>query len=284
MDFLHRHKKLFVICLIAASLMLMAYTARDNYQPGPIERGVGFVVTNVQALFSNVGDWFSDRITFLTNMNDLHAENQRLTEQILMYQTENARLTHVDEENRVLTELLYIRTRYSDYPMLGANIISQDPTNWMDTFTINVGTRDGIAPDMMVLAPGGLAGRVFRVGANYAVVRSIVEDTAAVAVESRRTGDWGMMRGDINLSSSGLLRMEHIDPDSDIAVGDEIVTSNISSVYPPGIHVGHVEATGQTPSGTRYAIVRPTVDFRRLTHVLVITELFTHDLISFDED
>ncbi|MCL2397165.1 MAG: rod shape-determining protein MreC [Defluviitaleaceae bacterium] len=283
MDFLYKYKKIVIICLAVLSLMLMAYTALDRYQPGPVERGFGFVVTNVQGFFMNIGDWFSDRFDFLVNMNTLHNENQRLQEQILMYQIENARLTHVDEENRVLTELLDINRRYSDYPTKGANIIAQDPTNWMDTFTINLGQRDGLAVDMVVLAPGGLAGRVSKVGGNYAIVTSIVEDTSAVAAQSHRTGDWGVVHGDINLSSTGLLRMEHISLESDITIGDEIVTSNISSIYPPGIHIGYVVSMGQMPNNMRYALVRPSVDFSRLTTVSVVTELFTHEPIGIEE-
>ena len=279
MDLVRKHKKIFVICLVAVSLVLMAWSARENYRPGPVSRGAGFVITHVQGFFMGIGDWARDRIDFLVNMNDLHHTNQELREQILMYQIENARLTHVDEEIRVLTELLEIGNRYSDYPTIGAYIIAQDPTNWMDTFIINRGTRDGLERDMIVLAPGGLAGRVSEVGANFARVSTIVEDSTAVAVESRRTRDWGMMRGDVNLSSQGLLRIEHIDAAADFAVGDEIVTSNISSMYPPGIHVGYVVEVGVLSNGMRFAVVRPTVDFSRLTHVLVVTELFTHELI-----
>jgi len=284
MDFLNNHKRAFVIVLAVLSFGLMAYSARENYAPGPLEQGFGFVMTTTQGAFMGVGDWFADRIDFLVNMNNLHNINQQLQEEIWMMQIESARLTHVDEENRVLTELLNIHRRYSDYPLLGANIIAQDPTNWMDTFIINRGASDGVFPDMMVLAPGGLAGRVSKVGHNYAIVTSIVEDSAAVSAQSRRTGDWGVALGDTNLASGRLLRMEHIDPASDIALGDEIVTSNISSMYPPGIHIGYVVEVGQLPNGMRFAIIQPSVDFSSLTTVLVVMELFTHELIDLPEE
>jgi len=284
MDFLEKYKKYFVIGLAVVSLALMAYSSRDNYQPGPIERAFGYVVTNGQGFVMGIGDWFGDRIDFLVNMNDLHNINQQLQDEIWMMQIESARLTHVDEENRVLTELLNIHRRYSDYPILGANIIATEPTNWMDTFIINRGANDGVLRDMMVLAPGGLAGRVSKVGSNYSVVTSLVEDMSAVSAQSLRTGDWGVAQGDINLASGRLLRMEHIDPASDIVVGDEIVTSNISSMYPPGIHIGYVVEVGHMPNGMRTAVVQPSVDFTRLTTVLVVTELFVHELIDISTD
>jgi len=283
MDFLREHKKYLVIGLMIFSLIAMAYSGRENYQPGPVERGFGFVVTHTQGVFMALGDWVAGRVDFFVNMNRLHSENARLQEQVLMYQIENARLLHLEEQIAELSELLIIHNRYGDYPMLGANIISLDPTNWFDTFYIDIGLNDGIVRDMAVLAPGGLGGRISQVGLNYARVTSLVEDASSVSAQGRRSGDWGMVRGDINLSSHGLLRMEFIDMAADIAVGDEIVTSSTSSIFPPGIHIGYVVEVNQLASGMRSAIIRPSVDFTRLSRVLVITELFTHELISLEE-
>ena len=282
MNFLNNHKRYLIIGLVVFSFIAMAYSARDNYRPGPIERGFGFIVANVQGFFMGAGDWVADRINFFVNMNQLYSENLRLQDQLWLYQIENARLLHLDERIAELSELLEIYNRYADYPMIGANIISQDPSNWFDTFMIDRGANDDIAIDMAVMAPGGLGGRVSKVGWNYAIVTTLVEDTSSVSAQSRRTGDWGMVRGDINLAPHGFLRMELIGEAADITIGDEIVTSATSSVYPPGIHIGYVVEINQLASGMRSAIIEPSVDFTRLTTVLVITELFTHELISIE--
>ena len=282
MNFLNNHKRYLIIGLVVFSFIAMAYSGRDNYSPGPIERGFGFIVSNVQGFFMGAGDWVADRINFLIDMNQLYAENARLQDQLWLYQIENARLLHLDERIAELSELLEVYNRYANYSMIGANIISLDPSNWFDTFIIDRGVADGIAVDMAVLAPGGLGGRVSKVGWNYAVVTTLVEDTSSVSAQSRRTSDWGMVRGDINLASHGLLRMEFIETAADIAIGDEIVTSSTSSVYPPGIHIGYVVEINQLASGMRSAIIEPSVDFTSPTTVLVITELFTHELISID--
>jgi len=283
MDFLQKHKKYLIIGLAAFSLMAMAYSARENYQPGPLERGFGFVITHTQGFFMAIGDWVAGRVDFFVNMNQLHAENARLQEQILIYQIENARLLHLEDQIAELSELLDVSNRYAEYPTLGANIISLDPSNWFDTFYIDRGLRDGLAQDMAVLAPGGLGGRIFKLGYNYAVVRTLVEDTFAVSAESRRSGDWGVVRGDANLASHGLLRMEFIEETADIAMGDEIVTSATSSIFPPGIHIGYVVDVQQLASGMRSAFVRPSVDFTQLSTVLVITELFTHEFVHIED-
>ena len=283
MNFLSRHKKYLIVGLMIFSFIAMAYSARDNYQPGPVERGFGFIITHTQGFFTAIGDWVAGRVDFFVNMGELHAENARLHEQVLMYQIENARLLHLEEQIAELSELLDIYNRYADYPVLGANIIALNPSNWFDDFLIDRGLNDGLAQDMAVLAPGGLGGRVVEVGLNYARVITLVEDTSSVSAQGRRSGDWGIVRGDINLASHGLLRMDFIDAAADIALGDEIVTSATSSIFPPGIHIGYVVEVSQLASGMRSALVQPSVDFTRLSSVLVITELFTHEFISAED-
>ncbi|MCL2350075.1 MAG: rod shape-determining protein MreC [Defluviitaleaceae bacterium] len=274
MEYLHRYKRLFIIGLLMLCVVLMAFTGRQNYQQGWIRSSAMFIVSSGQTAFASIGGWFADRFEFLTNMNSLHAENQLLVAEVVRLQTELNRLHHLDDEIRIMAELVNLNRRYEDYAVLGADIISRNPSNWSSSFTINRGSNDGIAVNMAVLAPDGLAGRVSSVGFNYAAVMPIIEDGSAVAAQSLRTGEGGVVSGDINLSSRGLLRMNHIELTATIDIGDAIISSGTSSIFPPGILIGHVTEMGQTAGVSRYAIITPSVDFARLSAVLVITDLF----------
>ena len=273
MEFLHKHKKWFIASLVMVCLVMAAFTGRSSYEQGALRSSANFLIYGGQRGLAGVSNWFGERFDFLRNMNSLFNENLRLTEENERLQLEINRMLHLEEENRLLAELVNLHRRYDDYAVLGADIISHNPGNWYSSFSINRGRRDGIAVNMAVLAPGGLAGRVSLVGYNYAVVTPIVEDNnSAVTAESRRTGDWGIVEGDVNLSSRGLLRMSFIELTATIAVGDEIITSRVSSIYPPGILIGHVvELDGSE------ALIQPAVDFSRLASVLVITDIFDYN-------
>jgi rod shape-determining protein MreC len=92
---------------------------------------------------------------------------------------------------------------------------------------------------------------------------------------SLRTGDLGVVRGDYSLMDDGLCRMEYIDAESEIMKGDEIVTSQLSDIYPVGLTIGYVkEIVTDTNGLTKYAIIEPQVDFKHLSTLLVITEAF----------
>ena len=282
MDLIRRHKKIFIIGLCVLSLFLMAFTGRSSYTQGPIRSSIGFVFTSGQALFSNIGNWFSERIGFLTNMNNLQRENQELLAQVEALQTELNRMLHLQEENVALSSLVDLHRHYDNYGVIGADIISHNPSNWSNSFVINIGQNRGIAVDMAVLAPGGLAGRVSSVGFNYAVVTPLLEDGLAVSGQSQRTGDWGMVSGDINLSSYNLLRMDYLDISAGIAPGDAVITSHMSSIYPPGILIGHVVEIGQSTGNLLYATIRPSVDFSSISSVLVITDIFDNNFRNID--
>ena len=120
---------------------------------------------------------------------------------------------------------------------------------------------------------------VVSTGWNHSTVITLIDYSSSVGAESRRTGDWGILRGDITLMSDGLTRMEFLNPAADFSIGDEIITSMMSSIYPPGIMIGHITDI-ITEGDSTYAIVQPAVDFSRLSTLLVITELFEHELIN----
>ncbi|MCL2170552.1 MAG: rod shape-determining protein MreC [Defluviitaleaceae bacterium] len=278
LDFIRERKRAFIIGASIVCLVLLVISASERYRPGIVRNALGAVVSPVAGFFSGIGNWAGESIAAIRDMGGLAAENAELRERIFELELQTGRLLLTEEENQVLAELLEISRRYADFPTIGANIIARDPGNWFDTFIIDRGTRDGLARDMVVLAPGGLAGVVVWAGWNHASVVTLIDYTSAVGAQSRRTGDWGIMRGEIALMSHGLAQMEFHNPEAEFAIGDEIITSAMSSIYPPGLLIGHIVDIIDE-GGSRFAIIQPAVDFSRLSTLLVITELFDYVLI-----
>ena|GEM_PF-123203 len=283
MDFLRKHKKVFISALVGVCLLAMLLTAGDRYAPSFMEKTLGFVITPVQSAFTAAGDWFGKQINFFVHMGELSTDNERLKMQNEIYSAEISRLTLVDKENERLSELLNTDRRYAEYPTVGARIIAKDVSNWYRTFTIDLGSSDGLAKNMVVLASGGLCGRISEVWYNSATVVALIDDSFSVSAESGRTGDTGIVRGDVSLQLEGKCRMDFIDMSAEIVEGDEIVTSQISSIYPPGITIGTVLEIKSNTNGTQSAIIQLTVDFANMSHVMVITELFEHNMQKTSE-
>ena len=271
MEFVERYKRIFLLIGMGVCIVAMIATINPNYRPSVIVRSLGRVVVPIQSAATSAAGWIGSQVSLFWEMRHLQQENTRLSERIGWLEIENQRLQLAGEENQRLSELLYIRERYAELPTVGARIIAHDHSGWYFSFTIDRGTNDGIDHNMAVLGPGGLVGRIHRAHPNHAQVISIIDERFAVSVQSVRTGDGGVIRGESTLMNQNLVRMDHISYAANIMAGDEIITSTLS-MFPPGIRVGTVTDIQPTPDGlAQYATVSPAADVRRLEHVLVVT-------------
>ena len=284
MNFFTKRKRALITAAIILCVAMMALSAVYRANPTLAENALAFFVVPAQKYITLAGKWVEDRINFLISLKELGEENARLKEEIFYLEAEAAKLRNAESENAELRELLVINRMYPDYETIGAVIIAKDPGNWYANFIIDKGARDGLKNNMAVLAPGGLVGRIIETGANYAKVKTLIDDTSAVSARSSRTGEVGVVKGDMRLMGEGLCRMELIDIDAEIVAGDEIVTSYLGEIYPPGIVIGVVTEINADAGGlTKYAIVKPGVDFKNLETVLVIDRLFDKELVDADE-
>lgn len=263
---------LFLMTLVCIAMMIVTYFRSDTAVP--IQTAVGYVVVPLQTGMNRIGTGISDLLDKRIAMDKLLAENEQLTsdnEQLRqqLALSENDRL-----ELQRLRALLEMKESFGEYEMTGAKIISKDSENWYQKFTIDKGEQDGIAVNMVVVSGSGLVGIVTAVGANYATVTSIIDDTMNVSAMSVSTSATCIVKGDTASLNEGKIQILYIDKDDTINEGDAIVTSHISDYYLPDILIGYamdisMDANMLTQSG--YLV--PAVDFSNLEEVMVITTL-----------
>lgn len=262
---------LLFVTIILIFITIITFNKRNNVSF--IEKGLGYFVIPVQMIFSGIGEWTSNQVDFVKNIKDLEKQNAELLKKVDELTYENNILNQYKKENNRLRDLLKLDKKYADYPKIGAEIIGKDPGNWYNVFLIDKGTNDGLEIDMVVLSGNGLVGHIIEVAPNYSKVLSLIDDRNAVSSKVLRTSDLGVTKGDLTLLNDGLCKMEYIDSEADIIKGDEIVTSNLSDIYPPGIMIGTVKEIQVESHGlTKYALIEPVVDFRHLEEVLVINK------------
>ena len=124
------------------------------------------------------------------------------------------------------------------------------------------------------MAGGGLVGIVTDTGANYATVRSIIDDSSRVSAMAMQSGDRCLVGGDLTLYKEGRLRITDIPDGADVKEGDRIVTSNISSAFLPGILIGYAaDITQDSNKLTSSGYLIPVAEFDNLQEVLIITQV-----------
>ncbi len=265
-------KHVLIACIVLClGLIFVSYRFADQFYP--VRNAVGTVVTPMQRGINQVGSFVSDRFDRFQNVNDLIEENQKLLEQVNILSYENKLLLQDKFELDELRELFKLDKKYLDYPKVAARVISKDPSNWYNVFTIDKGTRDGISVDMNVMAGDGLVGIITECYYNHSIVRSIIDDKSYVSGMFLQTSDHFIVKGDLQLMDEGKIRIELISKDTEIQDGYEVVTSHISDKYLQGILIGYVSDIKLDSSNmTKSAYLTPAVDFERLEEVLIITE------------
>lgn len=264
-----KSKKTFIILLIAGTLVLTV-TIGQRYQFEIIENAIQYITTPIQKGFNIVSDGANKVIGKFQDTNKLQQSNKVLQEQVAQLSYDNNILEEYRSENKELKELLQLADRHKKYPSQGANIISKDPGNWYEVFIIDQGTKAEFHQDDAVLSGGGLVGHIIESGPLSSKVLSIIDDRSSVSATVLRTGEIGILKGDIELTGQGFCRFD-IDIQSEVIKGDQIITSHLSEIYPPGITIGIVEEIIISKNGlTQHAYVRPVVDFKHLKQVLIL--------------
>ena len=253
-----KNSKYILACLSFFCIVLIAVTSINNSILTPLRTGVGYVLIPFQSGVNAIGTSLYNHIRDFSTMQEAQAENEELKGRVAELTEENNRLQAEQYELERLRELYALDQDYMQYEKVAARVIAKDSGNWFQIFRINKGSNDGIKENMNVIAGGGLVGIVTDVGANYATVRSIIDDASRVSCMSMRSGDNCIVSGDLTLFQEG----------------DKIVTSNISDVFLPGILVGYAtELTTDSNNVTKSGQIVPVAEFDNLQEVLVITQL-----------
>lgn len=270
-QFWEEHKKKIIAVIAIAITAVALFAGGRNLNASALESVIGFVVTPFQDLTTGIGSWVENTAASAKDKSTLLEENAKLKEEVAKLQDENKRLEEYEKENETLSSLLKISQKYPEYKSTGTKIIAKNPGVWYNTFTINKGTGDNVSANMILIASGGVVGKILESGNNYSKAQSILDSRSAVPAMSLRTGDLGVVKGDYTLMNDGLCKMEYIDGEAQIAVGDEIVTSYLSDVYPEGLSIGKVTKIETDTNGlTKYAVIEPFVDLKHLDTLLVI--------------
>lgn len=264
-----------LIGLSVFCIFMMLLSSFSDKVGGPFKVVANVTVIPLQQGINQIGGWMGDMKDNFQTLKQVRAENTKLQKQVDSLITENNNLQQERYELQRLQELYQLDKNYADYKKTAAHVIGKDSGNWFSTFTIDKGSKDGIAADMNVMAGSGLVGIVTEVGPTWAKVRSIIDDSSNVSAMTVSTSANCVVCGDLRLMDEGKLQFIHLKDDEDkVQEGEKIVTSAVSDKFLKGILIGYVSEIEEDPNNlTKTGTLTPAVDFEHLQEVLVIKEL-----------
>ncbi len=190
----------------------------------------------------------------------MELEVENLSRQLAEYEKDTTAIT------RLRTEVL------QNYRIVDAHVVNNSVTRANNFITLDKGSADGIQPEMGVVCGNGIVGIVYLTAPHHSIVLPVLNAKSNISCKINRTSYFGILNWDGN--SSRYAYLKDLPRHSEFALGDTIVTSGHSSVFPVGIPVGTVDDMSDSHDGLSYLLkVRLFTDFARLNDVQVIAPL-----------
>ena len=262
LDFLkdYYHWLLFVLLEVVSGFLLFQY---NNYQAS-----VWFSSAN--AVTGKVLEWTSEATKFFNQSQ----ENERLTRRNLLLEQ------HVDMLRRRYMALTYDSTAMerhemtflSQYNLIPAKVVDNALDSKENLMTIDKGRADGVTVDMGVACGNGVVGVVYLVSDHYSVVIPVLNASSSrISCAIRNRGFFGYLHwygGDPSVAY-----VEDVPRHAKFKLGEWVVTSGFSSIFPSGVSVGKIEQAYNSRDGLSYKLkIRLSTDFPNLRDVVVISD------------
>lgn len=270
--FFNRNRMLIVLFGIVVLIALIGFSLSDRDSTTKAEQFTGDTVAATQkvvdAPFSFIGNIFSS----ITGSFSALEENEALKEQLDMLpqlQADNERLA---AENEELRESLEVSSSMA-YETVNARVISRAPDQWLESFTIDKGEKNGIEEGMAVSTSEGLIGIVTRVNGNSSFIEMISTNASQnnMSVEVRHNDEavYGNIR---NFDTEkDVLVVENIKSQVKLEEGDEVYTSGLTGAFPEGIVIGKVVEVENDEYGlSQNAYVQMNSDLNDVDNVFVL--------------
>ncbi len=259
-----------VYVLVAVSLsqiILISAQVRAPSRAGMLAATTFGVFSELQRATSSVVLGVRDVWFAYVALRGVREENKRLGTELTALQVRLQEQRALVRQSLGLQRLLALR---AEVPLetMGARVIAADATSWFQTLAIDRGARDGVRPDMAVIAPEGVVGRIVgQPSASAAKVQLLIDRNAAAGAMIEQSRAAGVVIG----GGGELLRMDYVSNLVDVTVEDVVVTSGVDGIYPKGFVIGPVASAERGPGLYQKIQVQSAVDFLSLEYVLVVT-------------
>ena len=262
LDFLYKyhHWLVFVLLEVVSVVLLFKY---NSYQNSVWFTSANAVAGKVYEMESKLTSYMAMReLNEQLTLRNIYQERQ--LDQLRRLYAEATKDTTAAERE----ELAFL----SNYQLISAKVVENSIHRAENLITIDKGHKDGVEPDMGVACGNGVVGVVYLVSDHYSVVISALNAASSrISCSIRNRGYFGYLHwygGDPSVAY-----VEDVPRHAKFNLGEWMVTSGFSSIFPSGVQVGKIEQVYNSSDGLSYKLkVRLSTDFGNLRDVVVISD------------
>ena len=257
------------LALALAVVLLLGFFLMPSQLQGVFQEvgsPIGWIVSWPLRAVAGIQGGVADSWDHYVVLQGVQEENMALRKELEQLKGQNSQLREAAVATERLTALLEFKGQEM-FPMVAAQVIGRDTGNWYRAIILNKGESDGFRPDMGVVTPAGVVGRIVKTTAATSVVLLVTDPNNAIAGLVQRTRDEGIIEG----TTSGSARLKYIPLLSTARPGDRVVTSGLVGGFPRGLSIGTITRIDKTEGALfQSAELTPEVDISLVEEVLVI--------------
>jgi rod shape-determining protein MreC len=269
---LGRYKNLVVLAAILfAQIIALAVQVRRPTQAGKIRLIRVWAIATVtpfEKAVVHTQTWMHDKWTGYVYLRHVQQENEQLRAEIEQMKLEQTRLDEDAKMARRIQTLLAFKEQYLE-STVAAQVIGTSGNDQSRVLYIDKGSDDGLKPDMAVITPTGIVGKIVQVSSGSSQVLPINDQLSGVGVALKDSRLQGILKG----AANGTTTLQYIMSDEPVKPGEQVITSGGDRIFPKGLEVGTVSSV--EPGKDLFLNIRviPSARLDRLEEVLVITQV-----------
>lgn len=269
LEFLAKYNHWFVFLILEVVSMVLLFQY-NSYQGSAWFSSANAVTGKLYEWDANVETFFS-----LTKVNQELTQRNAYLEQEVQKLSDS--LVNVTKDSSI-----YHRDQFAllrNYRLIPAKVVANSVDKPGNLMTIDKGSADGIHKDMGVISGTGVVGIVYLVAEHYAIVIPVLNTKSNISCMIQNRGYFGYLRWKGGVSD--LAYLEEVPRHAHFKLGDYVVTSGYSAVFPPGVRVGRILHVFNSADGLSYRVqLRLSTDFARLRDVCVIDDAAMKDRLE----
>lgn len=261
LEFLAKYNHWFVFLILEVVSMVLLFQY-NSYQGSAWFSSANAVTGKLYEWDANVETFFS-----LTKVNQELTQRNAYLEQEVQKLSDS--LVSVTKDSSIYRRDQFALLR--NYRLIPAKVVANSVDKPGNLMTIDKGSADGIHKDMGVISGTGVVGIVYLVAEHYAIVIPVLNTKSNISCMIQNRGYFGYLRWKGGVSD--LAYLEEVPRHAHFKLGDYVVTSGYSAVFPPGVRVGRILHVFNSADGLSYRVqLRLSTDFARLRDVCVIED------------
>ena len=212
---------------------------------------------------------FQEWVSWIPRLKHVREENRRLSVELAGLSLERDRCREALIENRRLRRLLEFKEQ-SAYDFIPAEVIGRGTVGVPGSVHLNMGWDEGCRKDMALVTDRGVVGKLLFVNASMSVGQLLTDPNFRISAKVQESGVMGIVRW----LYGNVCSLDGVPLNSDVQVGNRVVTSGYSQIYPEGFFIGRIFDVSSDQEGLfKNVLLRTAVDFETLEELLVLRSI-----------